>query len=790
MALKDFDHVSATSVASAVEALQSTTDAVAIAGGTDLLGILKDRVHPRYAQVVVDLKTVPGLSTLDHDKRGLVIGALVSIADVANHPLVKEHYALLAEAARAVASPQLRNQGTVGGNICQEPRCWYYRAPDNQFHCLRKGGDMCGAVLGENRFHSIFGAASLGPSPCSSGCPAEVEIPQYLEHVRAGRMTEAAQVLLGKNPMPAITGRACPHFCELTCTRTGFDEAVSIRAVERHVGDYILDHVDELMPTPRRNSGKHVAIVGAGPAGLAAAYYLRQRGHEVTVFDAQPEAGGMLTYCIPAYRLPKTVVARLINAYRQMGITFVLGKQVGRGKTTVRRLRQDYDAVFLATGAWKQKALKLDGESLLRSGIDFLTDIQRTGGSFPGKRVLVIGGGSVAVDVAISARRLGAQEVMMACLEARGSMPAVPEDLEQAARENIELLPSWGPHRILAEGGTLRGMELVKCTSVFDADGHFKPTFDPAVTTTVLADTILLAIGQATDLGYLDASIETARGLIVTDDATGVTNVPGVYAGGDVVTGPATVVEAMVAGRRAAEAISASFGLGKTRAKVGAGAGEHSLDAIHPGALAKSRRLVVLEPAPERLHIRAEDTATAGLGEVQDEAARCANCGCVAVNASDLAPALMALKAKIKTNRRTVPADELFAARPYGSTVLDPAEVVTAIFVPAPRPSTRQSFQKFRLRKAIDFPIVSVAASLVVEKGTVKDATIALGAVAPTPLRARKVEEFLVGKPLSPENLEIATAIAVKGVFPLEHNRYKIQLVRELLRRALSACAS
>jgi NADPH-dependent glutamate synthase beta subunit-like oxidoreductase/CO/xanthine dehydrogenase FAD-binding subunit len=790
MALREFEHLSATSVADAVAAVaESQPETALIAGGTDLLGILKDRVHARYPNLVVDLKGIPRLGTIRRDGKGLTIGALTTLAEVAKSPVVKEHCELLSEAARAVASPQIRNQGTVGGNLCQEPRCWYYRAPDNRFHCLRKGGDVCGAVLGDNRFHSLFGAAHVGAPPCSSGCPAEVAIPAYLEQVRAGRLDEAAAILLERNPMPAITGRVCPHFCELACSRRDHDEAVSVRSIERHLGDHVLENAAKLMPPPTTRKGKKVAIVGAGPAGLAAAYYLRRAGHEVTVFDRQPEAGGMLTYCIPAYRLPKKVVARLVQAYRNMGIELRLGTDVGRGQASLQRLRRQYDAVLLATGAGKQKKLRMEREEMLLSGIDFLTSIQREGGKAPGKKVLVIGGGSVAVDVAISARRLGARQVTMVCLEARDAVPAIPEDLEQAVEEGIELLPSWGPHRILEKGGRLAGLELVKCTSVFDGEGRFRPTFDPEVKMTVAADAVLLAIGQETDLGYLARTYQTERGLIVVDEETQATNVEGVFAGGDVVTGPATVVEALAAGRRAALAIGAHLTAGKVALAKRARAPEQPLHEINASALGKSKRVVVPALAVSRRTVRREDVATIGERAVETEAQRCAHCGCVAVNASDLAPALVALRARIKTTKRTIAAEHFFAARPLRTTVLDPAEVVTEIRIPASPPGSRMGFLKFRIRKSIDFPIVSVASSLVVAKGTVEDATIALGAVAPVPLRAHQVEKFLIGKRLTEQNIEIAGSIAVKGVFPLGKNRYKVQLIKALLRKALEAAA-
>ena len=364
-------------------------------------------------------------------------------------------------------------------------------------------------------------------------------------------------ILLRTNPLAAITGRACAHYCEEECNRFDYDEPVSIRDVERTLGDYALEHAEDFYRAPEVESGKRVAVVGAGPAGLTAAYFLRQGGHAVTVYDRMPEAGGMLTYSIPAYRLPKAVVREQVKALEGMGIRFELGANVGGDGLTLDDLRARYDSVFLATGLWNGKSLRLERGELLDSGLEFLIDLQRGVARPVGERVLVIGGGSVAVDVAITARRSGARQVAMACLESLETMPAIPEDIEQAHEEGITILPSWGPQRVVERDGKLAGMEFVRCTSVFDEDGRFAPSFDPAVTTVFEADQVLVAIGQAADLAYAGPALRTERGMIVIDGLTGATSLEGVFAGGDVTGDRATVVQAMAAGQRAAAAIDA-----------------------------------------------------------------------------------------------------------------------------------------------------------------------------------------------------------------------------------------
>jgi NADPH-dependent glutamate synthase beta subunit-like oxidoreductase/CO/xanthine dehydrogenase FAD-binding subunit len=783
MSMRNFEHLSAATLDEALrEAAGKRGKVVFVAGGTDLLGILKDGVHPEYPQKLVDLKPIRGLAGIREDASGLRIGALSTLAELSKSSIVRERYRLLAEAARSVASPQIRNMATVGGNLCQEPRCWYYRAPENRFHCLRKGGQQCNAVLGENRFHSLYGAARVGNSPCTAGCPGHVEIPDYLGAIRGGDLALAARTLLARNPMPAVTGRVCPHFCEASCSREAVDEAVSVRAVERHVGDHILEHAAAYYKQPKTQTRKKVAVVGAGPAGLSAAFYLRQAGHQVTVFDRMPEAGGMLTYSIPAYRLPKAIVRRLVQAYENTGIAFRLGTEVGKGQNTLARLRKSYNAVFLASGAWGQKSLRMDNDRHLRSGLDFLADIQLGKAQAPEGRVLVIGGGNVAVDVAISARRMGAREVTMACLEARDLMPAFPEDLEQALREGVRLLPSWGPHRIRVEDGRVSGMELVRCTSVFDAKGAFHPSFDRSQKMSVPADHILLAIGQHSDASYAGKRLLGQGGKIGADPQTQATVLAGVYAGGDLSSGPSSVVEALAAGRRAARAIDAYL-RGKTAPQAEPGAA--GLQEINVQALGGSPRVVLPEMPIGQRTLDGEDAGTIDAAASRNEALRCVRCGCVAVNASDLAVALVALGAAVKTSRRRIPAERFFAAGPLSTTALAPDELVTEIVVPKPAEGSIQGYLKFRIRNSIDFPIVSVASVLRLEGPTVREARVVLGSVAPVPLRALQVEEFLRGRTLSEETSAAAGEIAVRGAYPLARNGYKLQVIKGLLRKAL-----
>jgi CO/xanthine dehydrogenase FAD-binding subunit len=370
----------------------------------------------------------------------------------------------------------------------------------------------------------------------------------------------------------------------------------------------------------------------------------------------------------------------------------------------------------------------------------------------------------------------------MACLERRDEMPAFPEDIEQALLEKVKILPSWGPRRVLARRGAVTGMSLVRCTRVFDASGRFAPELDAKETTTVEADQVIVAIGQGADLAYAStAAVAIARNLVVVDPKTGATNLRGVFAAGDATSGPASVVEAIASGRRAAAAIDVHLG--------GAASSEADepgtvLTPVNVAALQKSVRVAAAERELSIRTIDGEDKATIDLEAVAREALRCANCGCVAVNASDLAPALVALGATIRTNRRTISAERFFAARQLRSTVLEAGELVEAIEVPAPKPGTRQSFIKFRTRASIDFPILSVATVLAMRDDTISQARIVLGAVAPVPVRATAAEAALKGQEPKAAAARAGEA-AIAAAHPLARNGFKVPIVAALVARSI-----
>jgi NADPH-dependent glutamate synthase beta subunit-like oxidoreductase/CO/xanthine dehydrogenase FAD-binding subunit len=788
--VKPFNHVDAKTVTEAVKLLKNNRGrAKLIAGGTDLLSTLKDKILPAYLETVINIKTIPNLDYIRGDGGGLKIGALAKLEAIAQSPLIKEKYQLLAQAAEAVATPQIRRMGTIGGNLCQDVRCWYYRYPHSvggRILCYLKGGKGCYALTRENQYHSIFGGWRDAPTPCTAACPGGVDIPVYLSKIRDGDLTSAARVLLETNPIPSVTGRVCPHFCEQECNRGDFDEPVSIRDIERFIGDYILDKADEIIKVPEADSGKNVAIIGSGPAGLSAAYYLRMSGHHVTVFERMEEAGGMLAYVIPPYRLPKDIVRRVVKTIENTGVAFKCKVDVGK-EVTLDELKQDFDSVFIANGLWNSISIGLEGEELTRFGMAFLTNINLGVREVPGKKVLVIGGGNAAIDVAVSALRLGAEEATMACLESREEMPALPWEIEQALEQGVKLMNCWGPHRVLKSNGKVNGMELVRCTAVFDNQGCFAPTYDSGVKDTVEADQIMMAVGYAADFSFIGpgASLKFERGLIKVDPETQATSVPGVFAGGAVTHGPATVIEAIAAGRRAAAAIDVYL-KGKTNEEV-----EKKTQPFlkfNSAYLKKTSRVEMPKrPVAER-SLDIEDALGLSLGEIEGEANRCFNCGCVSVHPSDIGVVLVALGAHVKIagprGTRIIPIENFFGSL---RNILEADEMVTEIQVPQPPDGAKQTLSKFRLRDSVDFPIVSVASVITINGGVCQDARIVLGAVAPAPIRLTMVEQAIKGKVINAATAESASETAITGAIPLAMNAYKVEITKTLVKRAILA---
>jgi NADPH-dependent glutamate synthase beta subunit-like oxidoreductase len=784
--MKRFNHESAQSFEDASALLQSR-GAVAIAGGTDLLGVLKDDLLPDYPETVVDLKTVEGSKGVEYKDGQLLISALTTLKEVASSDAVRRHCPILAEAAKNVATPSIRNMGTVGGNLCQDVRCWFYRYPHEaggRLVCSRKGGDTCYALQGDNRYHSVFGGMKANITPCARECPAGTDIPAYTEQIRKGNLPEAARIIMRYNPLPMITSRVCAHTCQEKCNRVITDESVAISSLERHVGDYILEHAGEFYIKPDSESGRKTAVVGGGCAGLAAAYYLRMSGNQVTVYDSKEEAGGMLMYAIPAYRLPKETVRKFIRALSDMGIEFKCGVTVGKD-VTPEKLEDTYDSVFYSTGTWKRPVIGISGEELTEFGLDFLIEVNTWMKGKIGTNVLVTGGGNVAMDVAVTAKRLGAKNVTLACLESEAEMPASKEEIARAREENIEILPSWGLSGVLAEGGKVTGMKLKRCISVRDESGRFNPQYDENEEMIAPAESILMAVGQLADLSFLDDKYQVQlnqRGLIDVDLETQQTSRKGIFAGGDATTGPTTVIQAIAAGRKGARGINRYLGVKSENLSSQGDTPFLTFDC--DGAKKQTAAKLRERPMAERV-LDQEDAFSLDSEDALEEAERCLNCGCYAVNPSDMAPALVAAGAVIVTNLRELSAAEFCATKLKVTDILKTGEIVKEIRVPAAGQKSVTRYDKFRLRDAIDFAIVSLSTVFDVEDGAISKASIVLGGAAPIPVRLTHVEEYVTGKEITEELAQKAGELATKGTLPMSRNTYKTAEISALLKKAV-----
>jgi NADPH-dependent glutamate synthase beta subunit-like oxidoreductase/CO/xanthine dehydrogenase FAD-binding subunit len=767
--VKPFAHHNARTLREAVKFLKQYNGKAKVnAGGTDLLGALRDKSIPEYPEALINIKTIDKLDAIRKSAKQIRIGALAKLADIADSSEVKEEYGLLAQAALSVATPHIRSMATIGGNLAQDVRCWYYRYPrqiGGPIQCLRKGGTLCNALLGDNRYHSLFGSAPLTQNPCSGHCPAGTAIPTYLEYIKAGDLETGARMIMEYNPIPAITGRVCPAFCEADCNRRDLDDPVAIRSIEKRLGDYILQKADRFYGKPDHQTGKSVAIIGSGPAGLSAAFYLRRAAHRVVVFERFPKAGGMLANSIPASRLPRNIVEAQIAVLQGMGIEIRTGVEIG-SKLKLPQLIDEFDAVFLAAGAWKERALGVEGDELAVSGLDFLNRVSGGSEDVPGNRVAVVGGGNVAIDVARTLRSLGAEPVIL-YRRAEAEMPAFEEEVKKAREEGIEFKFLTLPARILRSGDGV----VLECVRMKlgapDESGRPRPEPVAGSEYDLVFDAVMQAIGEEPDLSLLPEEYQESA----QESSVLPYHGKNLYLGGDFLTGPSTVAAAVSSGRETASAIGLSFGDRDQAQDLKESAGKF-LRTTFDAAGASS-------------NLKEENSLDLKESTMEQEAQRCFNCGCLAVAPSDVAVALVALNAKIITTKRSVSAQDFFRATATSSTILEKDELIKEVRVPKPPAGSFQKYEKFTLRKPIDFAIVSVASLVTEKKGICKDARIVLGAVAPEPIIAKKAEDAVRGRSITGETAEQAAEQAAEGAVPLSMNNYKIDILKSLVKKAL-----
>ena len=393
--------------------------------------------------------------------------------------------------------------------------------------------------------------------PCQSACPVHQGCRDYLFAIATGDFDEALSVIKETNPLPFVCGTICAHHCEDECRRNDVDKPPSIRALKRFAVEYGKAKVKPPADGPKV-SGK-VAIIGAGPAGLTAAFDLVRMGADVTVFDRENAAGGAVRHYIPLYRLPDEAIDQDIDEIAEQGVKFEFGVELGKDITIDKLEQEGYQAILLSMGLPVSRGLNIpgaEGDGVLNA-LPFLQAVKREGFKFEGNpTVLVIGGGNVAMDVARSAVRAGAGKVRLACLECDEEMPAFEWEIEEAKEEGVEFNPSWGPQAIVRDGGKITGLEVVECSCVFDPEGRFNPSFNEENKMVLDGDIVIFAIGQGGDPEPVRGAVDIDdRGRVVYNSKTMTTSRKGVFGCGEMMMGPGTAVQAMANGRLAAQAI-------------------------------------------------------------------------------------------------------------------------------------------------------------------------------------------------------------------------------------------
>ncbi len=469
-------------------------------------------------------------------------------------------------------------------------------------------------------------------APCVQTCPAGTAAQGYVALVKEAKYEEAVRLIMEKLPIPGVLGRVCPAPCESACRRDEIDSPVSICSLKRFAADQIDWATFDIPEIERKPADEKVAVIGSGPAGLSCAYFLNLKGYNVTVFEAQEVVGGMLRSGIPDYRLPPEIIEQEVNYHRRMGVNIETKTPIGKDRPVDSLFDDGFKAVFLATGAHGDAKLGVEGEEAegVVPGVAFLRNQNIYGKGTIGKKVIVIGGGAVAIDVARVARRKGATDVHLVCLEKRDEMPAWEEEVSAALAEQITIHNGLGINRILTDKGKATGVEFKGCASVFDDQGRFNPQYDESAITTDTADTILVAIGQRPDLSCLDGAEEvdrTPNGMVSADPVTLATSRPGLFIGGELYAGPSIVVEAIATGQEAALSIERYLlGESLTANRPERSKGENW--APIPTDAVPVERAVMPELDPDKRVASFAEVAT-GLSEEQarEDAARCISCG-------------------------------------------------------------------------------------------------------------------------------------------------------------------
>lgn len=472
--------------------------------------------------------------------------------------------------------------------------------------------------------HGRCAESQIQPVPCVARCPARVDIPGYIALIRAGRYSDAVQLIRKDNPFPAVCGLICEHPCEALCRRNQVDAPINIRGLKRYAVEQ-----EETIPAPRRQppTKKKVAVVGGGPSGLTAAYYLSVMGHEVTVYEQRKKLGGMLRYGIPSYRLPREILDREIEGLKQSGFQVYTDVSVGKD-VAIETLKKEYDALYLAIGAHMDRKLGIEGEDA--AGVVSAVELLRAVGDeelpdFTGLRVVVVGGGNVAMDAARSAVRLGAKEVTVAYRRRRADMTALPEEVEGAAADGCEIAELMAPRRIEKDETGKAAALWVKPQMVGPVKGgRPSPVNSSQPEKRIPCDVIVVAVGQGIQSEkFAEDGLPLRYDQLDASDACEVREREGIFAGGDCVTGPATVIRAIASGKTAAANIDAYLGY-RHEIESGIVLPEIRLDDPAPCGRVNMRE----RPAAERIHDFHLMECPMTEEEAHQEAGRCLRCDC------------------------------------------------------------------------------------------------------------------------------------------------------------------
>lgn len=493
------------------------------------------------------------------------------------------------------------------------------------------------------RDNNRINSHKTGTSPCKAACPAHIAVQGYLKKASQGKYQEALALIKKQNPFPAVCGRVCNRRCEDACTRGTIDEAVAIDAVKKFIAEQDLKAETRYIPPVVIPASIHmdhfpekIAIIGGGPAGLSAAFYLAEMGYRPTVFEKSEKPGGMLQYGIPSYKLEKDVIEAEIDVMREMGVEIKTGVEVGKDVTLKELREQGYKAFYLAIGCSAGRKPGVPGEEAAQclTAIDYLHEANLGGSSYTGK-VVVIGGGNVAIDAARVSARSGAAEVAMFSLEQEKEMPASDVEVYEAREDSVQIENGWGPKEVLTADGKVTGIVLKKCTSVFNAEGKFAPVYNENETITVACDRVIFAIGQKTVWGNLlkDEKVEFRGPAIVADKLTYQTGQPDIFVGGDVYTGPKFAIDAIAAGHYAAESLhrfvhGAHMTIGRNHWEFN----ELDKDDIRVESYDNSSRQIEgVDPAVESKSFK-DAHLTLTEEQVKKETARCLGCGATIVD--------------------------------------------------------------------------------------------------------------------------------------------------------------